>query len=141
MRDRRQTTTSSFGVSRRESHDATRFYDRFRPPQLSDDADVPLPEPVGDPFVHGDARNMGQVADAASGSCAWGSFRSAVSPVLRDVTERVIVASKGRFDRARSVIERARDGLPHESTLPADDFMALTLDVWSIPAESATRVG
>ncbi|MXY74710.1 MAG: site-specific DNA-methyltransferase, partial [Acidimicrobiia bacterium] len=39
-------------------------------------------------------------AAASSGSCAWGSFRSPSNPVLRDVTERVVVASKGRFDRA-----------------------------------------
>jgi site-specific DNA-methyltransferase (adenine-specific) len=61
--------------------------------------------------------------------------------VLRDVTERVIVASKGRFDRARSVRQRAVEGLPHESTLMTEDFLALTLDVWSIPPESARRVG
>ena len=42
-----------------------------------------------------------QKGEGASGSCAWGSFRSAANPVLRDVTERVIVASKGRFGRAR----------------------------------------
>ena len=77
---------------------------------------------------------------SASGSCAWGSFRSAANPVLRDVTERVIVASKGRFGRARSPKERRRDGLPHESSVGADDFMALTLDVWDIPPESAVRV-
>ena len=82
-----------------------------------------------------------QKAEGASGSCAWGSFRSATNPVLRDVTERVVVASKGRFDRARSVKQRAADGLPHESTLVTDDFLALTLDVWSIPPESARRVG
>ena len=41
-----------------------------------------------------------QKARGAGGSCAWGSFRSPQNPVLRDVTERVIVASKGRFDRA-----------------------------------------
>jgi site-specific DNA-methyltransferase (adenine-specific) len=60
--------------------------------------------------------------------------------VLRDVTERVIVASKGRFGRARSPKERRREGLPHESSIAADDFMALTLDVWDIPPESAVRV-
>ena len=81
-----------------------------------------------------------QKGEGASGSCAWGSFRSAANPVLRDVTERVIVASKGRFGRARSPKERRRDGLPHESTVGADDFMALTLDVWDIPPESALRV-
>jgi hypothetical protein len=53
----------------------------------------------------------------------------------------VIVASKGRFDRAQSVKQRAAAGLPHESTVMTEDFMASTLDVWSIPAESARRVG
>jgi site-specific DNA-methyltransferase (adenine-specific) len=36
--------------------------------------------------------------------------------------------------------ERMRDGLPFESTIGADDFMALTLDVWDVPPESAVRV-
>jgi site-specific DNA-methyltransferase (adenine-specific) len=82
-----------------------------------------------------------QKGEGASGSCAWGSFRSAANPVLRDISERVIVASKGRFDRARSVKQRAAEGLPHESTLMTEDFMAMTLDIWSIPPESARRVG
>jgi site-specific DNA-methyltransferase (adenine-specific) len=81
-----------------------------------------------------------QKGEGASGSCAWGSFRSPTNPVLRDVTERVIVASKGRFGRAQSPKERRQAGLPHQSTIRADDFMALTLDVWDIPPESATRV-
>ena len=81
-----------------------------------------------------------QKGEGASGSCAWGSFRSAANPVLRDVTERILVASKGRFGRARSPKERRREGLPHESSIGADDFMALTLDVWDIPPESAVRV-
>ena len=82
-----------------------------------------------------------QKGEGASGSCAWGSYRTATNPVLRDVTERIIVASKGRFDRAIPAKERATLGLPHESTVPTDDFLALTLDVWSIPTESAQRVG
>jgi modification methylase len=81
-----------------------------------------------------------QKGEGASGSCAWGSFRSPANPVLRDVTERVIVASKGRFGRAKSPKERRAAGLPFESTIRADDFMALTLDVWDIPPESANRV-
>jgi site-specific DNA-methyltransferase (adenine-specific) len=82
-----------------------------------------------------------QKGEGASGSCAWGSFRSATNPVLRDITERVIIASKGRFDRARTVKQRQLEGLPFESTLMSEDFMALTLDVWPIPPESARRVG
>jgi site-specific DNA-methyltransferase (adenine-specific) len=237
MRARRSTTTSSFGAGARESHDATPFYDRFRPPELSTDDRVLPPEPVTEPFVHGDARRMDRIADGsvalvvtsppyfagkqyeeeleregvpssyleylqmltdvfaecvrtlepggriavnvanlgrkpyrslsadvirilehdlglllrgeliwqkavgASGSCAWGSYRSASNPVLRDLSERVIVASKGRFDRARSARQRASEGLPHASTLMTDDFMALTLDVWELAPESARRVG
>jgi site-specific DNA-methyltransferase (adenine-specific) len=52
----------------------------------------------------------------------------------------VLIASKGRFGRALAPKERMRDGLPFESTIGADDFMALTLDVWDIPPESAVRV-
>src|SRR4051794_4549724 len=36
-----------------------------------------------------------QKGEGATGSCAWGSFRGAGNPVLRDLTERVVVASKG----------------------------------------------
>lgn len=235
MTRRRGTSTSNFGVGGRENHDATAFYDRFRPPELSDDDTVLPPEPVESAFISGDARQMSKVPDGsvalvvtsppyfagkqyeeeleregvpssyveylelledvfaecvrklepggriavnvanlgrkpyrslsadvidifqrlglllrgeliwqkgegANGSCAWGSFRSASNPVLRDITERVIVASKGRFDRAKSVKQRAAEGLPHESTLLTDDFLSLTLDVWSIPPESARRV-
>ena len=82
-----------------------------------------------------------QKGAGASGSCAWGSFRSPSNPVLRDVTQRVIVASKGRFQRALTVDERRRRGVPHEATIATEDFMALTLDVWQTPSESARRVG
>jgi site-specific DNA-methyltransferase (adenine-specific) len=75
-----------------------------------------------------------------SSSCAWGSYRQATNPVLRDTSERVIVASKGRFDRAIGTAARRERGLPHESTLTADEFMEATLDIWEIDAESARRV-
>lgn len=237
MTQRRRTTTSNFGVGMRENHDSTPFYDRFRPPVVSSDQNVPDPAVIDEPFICGDARSMDRIADGsvalvvtsppyfagkqyeeeleregvpssyleylqmltdvfaecvrklepggriavnvanlgrkpyrslsadvirilehdlglllrgeliwqkgegASGSCAWGSFRSAANPVLRDISERVIVASKGRFDRAMTVKQRAADGLPHESTLMTEDFLAMTLDIWSIPPESARRVG
>ncbi len=82
-----------------------------------------------------------QKGEGASGSCAWGSFRSAANPVLRDITERVVLASKGRFDRARSIKQRQAEGLPYENTVMTDEFMAQTLDIWEIPPESARRVG
>ena len=37
MQERRGTTTSNFGVSGRENHDASGFYDRFVAPELSTD--------------------------------------------------------------------------------------------------------
>ena len=80
-------------------------------------------------------------AVGATGSCAWGSYRSPANPVLRDLTERVIIASKGRFDRARSAATRAKENLPHVATIATDDFLSLTLDVWDIAPESAKRVG
>lgn len=82
-----------------------------------------------------------QKAVGASGSCAWGSFGSPANPVLRDTTERVIVASKGRFDRARNQTQRRREGLPAEvGWLSRDEFMDATLDVWQLAPESARRV-
>jgi DNA modification methylase len=77
----------------------------------------------------------------AAGNCAWGSFQRPANPVLRDLSERVILASKGRFDRAVHVKERARLGLPSVSTMSRDEFMEATVDVWEIPPESAARVG
>ncbi|MBA2608972.1 MAG: site-specific DNA-methyltransferase [Actinobacteria bacterium] len=234
---RKGTTTSNFGVGKRENHDAQAFYNRFRVPEVSTDDTVLPPMPVPEPVVLGDARLMGNVADGsvalvvtsppyfagkqyeeelqregvpgsyleflelltdvfaecvrklepggriavnvanlgrkpyrslsadvirilehdlglllrgeviwqksegAAGSCAWGSFRSAANPVLRDISERVVIASKGRFDRALTVNQRAAAGLPHVNSVGVDDFMNLTLDVWTIPPESAKRVG
>ncbi|MEO7397722.1 MAG: site-specific DNA-methyltransferase [Ilumatobacteraceae bacterium] len=82
-----------------------------------------------------------QKGEGASGSCAWGSFRGAANPVLRDISERIIVASKGRFDRAQPPRLRAREGLPSVTTIMTDDFLRSTLDIWSMPTERATRVG
>lgn len=233
---RRPTATSSFGVGRRESHDASGFYARFSPPRLSDD-DTVVRSPIEAKLVTGDSRRMDEVDDSsvalvvtsppyfagkeyeealgqghvpasyleylamlrdvfadcirvleaggrmavnvanlgrkpyrslsadvigilqddlglllrgevvwvkargASGSCAWGSFCSPANPVLRDVSERVVIASKGRFDRALGRARRRALGLPAEVTTTKDEFMEATTDIWEIPAERATRVG
>ncbi|HJR24945.1 MAG TPA: site-specific DNA-methyltransferase, partial [Acidimicrobiales bacterium] len=79
-------------------------------------------------------------AKGAGGNCAWGSFKKPANPVLRDLTERVVIASKGRFDRAVEQKERAARGLPSVATTTADEFMDATLDVWELAPESATRV-
>jgi site-specific DNA-methyltransferase (adenine-specific) len=233
---RQPTSTSAFGVSKRENHDASAFYRRFVAPQLSPDATIAASRVI-DRLIVGDARHMTEVADASvalvvtsppyfagkqyeealgqggvpatyfeylallrdvfaecvrvlepggriavnvanlgrrpyrslssdviailqddlalllrgeiiwikqrgsSGSCAWGSFQRPANPVLRDTTERIVVASKGRFDRAVGPKERSARGLPSLATMSRDDFMENTLDVWEIPPESATRIG
>lgn len=238
-RIRRSTSTSAFGASKREGHDASAFYARFRTPDISADetlADPLTVDPVRNQIFVGDSREMSQIPDnsvglvvtsppyfagkayeealgeghipadyveylemltdvfaecrrvlepggrivvnvanlgrrpfrslasdittilqdelglllrgevvwlkqrGSSGSCAWGSFRSATNPVLRDTTERLIVASKGRFDRAILPAKRAKRGFPSVSTSTSDEFVEATIDVWEIQPESATRV-
>ena len=71
-------------------------------------------------------------AKADSGSCAWGTWRKADNPVLRDVHEYLLVFSKGRFGRAKK----------GDSTLEADEFRIATTSVWDdISPASARRVG
>ncbi|MFO7318603.1 MAG: site-specific DNA-methyltransferase [Limnochordia bacterium] len=67
----------------------------------------------------------------ASGSCAWGSWKSAKAPRLRDVHEYLLVFAKESFSRPD-------DGV---SDIGRDEFMASTLSVWEIPPESARKVG
>ena len=223
---KRSTSTSAFGVSKRESHDASGFYRRFVPPDLSSESAVAAHRAL-DKLIVGDARCMDEVPDSSvalvvtsppyfagkeyeevlgesgvpatyleyldllrdvfrqcvrklepggriavnvanlgrrpyrslsadvtgilqddlplllrgeiiwvkqrgsSGSCAWGSFQRPGNPVLRDLTERVIVASKGRFDRAVPAKERARRQLPSESDRssgPISDRTSCLLD-------------
>lgn len=233
---RRPTSTSSFGVGRRESHDSADFYSRFSAPEVSSASDVGTHKDVDEIFCR-DARSMEQLQDdsvalvvtsppyfsgkayeqalgeghipatyveyltmledvfaecvrklepggriavnvanlgrrpyrslsadvihilqnrlrlllrgeviwqkarGAGGSCAWGSFQRPANPVLRDLTERIVVASKGRFDRALSQRERKKEGLPFEGSIFRDEFMEATTDVWEIHPESAYRVG
>src|SRR5438067_2518804 len=231
----RGTATSRFGVGRRESHDASEFYARFRAPEISGDDGVAGAVDLGDPLRCADARaldlpdgcvglvvtsppyfagkeyeaalgegaipasyldylgmlrdvfaeckrvlepggriavnvaNLGRrpyrslSADVievlqdlglllrgevvwwkgkrAGGSCAWGTFQHPSNPVLRDVTERIVIASKGRFDRALTARQRHQLDLPSTGTISKDEFLEATTDLWEIPPESATRVG
>ena len=238
MSKRRPTATTAFGAGRRESHDASDFYGRFRPPEISDADELgPAPALPDPPCIVGDSRDMhhlpdnsvalvvtsppyfagkeyetdlaaghvpasyveylqmlGEVFEAcarklepggriavnvanlgrkpyrslssdvisilqddlglllrgeviwqkakgAGGSCAWGSYKSPQNPVLRDVTERVIIASKGRFDRAIKRSEREELGLPYSPTIDTEEFLEATLDIWEMPSESARKIG
>ena len=67
---------------------------------------------------------------SAGQSCAWGSFRSASNPVLRDMHEYILVFSKGSFKR----VDKGEDDIGR------DEFMQNTKSVWSFNAESAKRV-
>ncbi len=80
-------------------------------------------------------------ARGAGGSCAWGSFQRPGNPVLRDLTERIVIAGKGRFDRALTPRQRHERGRPSTATVSRDEFMEATTDVWELAPESATRVG
>lgn len=72
-----------------------------------------------------------QKGKGANGSCAWGSFKSAANPVVRDLHEYVLVFSKKRFDRAYKGV----------STIGSDDFVRDTLSIWDIRPESAKKIG
>jgi site-specific DNA-methyltransferase (adenine-specific) len=82
-----------------------------------------------------------QKAKGATGSIAVGSYLSASNPVLRDISERIVVASKGRFDRAPNRKAREAQGLPFEDTQTKEEFFESVLDVWQIRPEHARRVG
>jgi DNA modification methylase len=69
---------------------------------------------------------------SASASTAWGSWRSASNPVLRDVHEYILVFSKGSFRRSKS---------GRQSTIARDDFLEWTKSIWRFPAVSARLVG
>ena len=86
------------------------------------------------------ARSSGARARARPAAARGARSAAPANPVLRDTTERVVIASKGRFDRALSRADRERRGLPSMNTIDADEFMAATLDVWDIEPESARRV-
>ena len=69
---------------------------------------------------------------SAGPSTAWGSWKSAANPTLRDVHEYILVFSKGDF---------ARNGSSGKSTISRDEFLEYTKSLWTFPAESAKRVG
>jgi site-specific DNA-methyltransferase (adenine-specific) len=68
---------------------------------------------------------------SAGTSTAWGSWRSAANPTLRDVHEYVLVFSKDTYKRERA-------GRPN--TITDEEFLKSTKSLWSFPAESARKV-
>jgi site-specific DNA-methyltransferase (adenine-specific) len=72
-------------------------------------------------------------AASASPSTAWGSWKSASNPTLRDVHEYILVFSKSAFKR-QNLHQR-------KSTISRDEFLEFTKSVWNFTAESASKVG
>jgi len=72
-------------------------------------------------------------AASASPSTAWGSWKSATNPTLRDVHEYILVFSKGAFKR--------QNPLQKESTISKAEFLEFTKSVWAFPAERARKIG
>lgn len=72
-------------------------------------------------------------ASTASPSCAWGSWKSAKNPVLRDIHEYILVFSKDSFSRANHTNKPA--------TMSRDEFLEYTKSIWTFGAESAKRAG
>jgi site-specific DNA-methyltransferase (adenine-specific) len=69
---------------------------------------------------------------SAGTSTAWGSWKSAANPSLRDTHEYVLIFSKGSY---------ARHGKAEKDTITKDEFLKYTKSVWEFPAESARRTG
>tara|TARA_B100001750_G_scaffold245557_1_gene265474 strand:- start:1741 stop:2703 length:963 start_codon:yes stop_codon:yes gene_type:complete len=226
----RGTKTSSFGVSKRESHDSSEFYDSTLYnglPKESDTGEVnPFPKNKENQIYCGDSRNMHQIPDnsvhlmvtsppynasktydddlalseylellrsvfdecyrvlvpggracinvanlgrkpyiplasfinqimieigflprgeiiwnksaSAGVSCAWGSWKSASNPTLRDVHEYILVFSKGKYKLHRSRAEKEEG---REDTVGKEDFIEWTKSIWTFPTISAKRVG
>lgn len=72
-----------------------------------------------------------QKGTGASSNCAWGSWKSARAPRLRDLHEYLLVFAREQFSRPE----------PGESDIDRDEFLAATLSVWNIKPESARRIG
>lgn len=63
-------------------------------------------------------------------STAWGSWKSATNPTLRDAHEYIMVFSKNRFNREKG-----------KSTISTKDFLSCTKSVWKFTTASASKIG
>lgn len=70
---------------------------------------------------------------SAAGSCAWGSWKSASNPILRDTHEYILVFSKEIFSRKK--VKNRRD------TITKEEFLEFTKSIWLLPTESAKKIG
>jgi site-specific DNA-methyltransferase (adenine-specific) len=70
---------------------------------------------------------------ASSGtSFAWGSWKSASNPTLRDVHEYILIFSKDSYSRKKE---------HREDTITNKEFMDYTKSIWTFPSVSAKQIG
>lgn len=74
---------------------------------------------------------------SAGSSCAWGSFKSASNPCLRDIHEYLLIFSKGNYKLPRTKAERENGRV---DSIEKEDFISQTKSIWSFPTERASRV-
>lgn len=72
-----------------------------------------------------------QKSKGANANFAWGSWRSASNPVIRDIHEYCLVFSKHSF----------KNSSDNESTISKEEFMESTLSVWNILPARAKKIG
>ena len=70
-------------------------------------------------------------------STAWGSFKSASNPILRDVHEYILIFSKGNYKRERNKEEKEL----RKDNITKEEFIEWTKSVWTMNPESAKRIG
>lgn len=94
---------------------------------------IPLSDYISHIMTEIGFNNRGQIiwdkAASSGGSCAWGSWKSASNPSLRDVHEYILVFSKGSMNRKKGI-----------DTIRKEDFLEWTKSIWKMNTESAKRV-
>jgi site-specific DNA-methyltransferase (adenine-specific) len=98
---------------------------------------IPLHAFIAEQAVDLDFLMRGEIiwnkAASASPSTAWGSWKSAGNPTLRDVHEYILVFSKGTFKR--------QNPAKRENTISRDEFLEYNKSVWNFAAEPARKIG
>ena len=84
-------------------------------------------------------------AASAGGSCAWGSWKSASNPSLRDVHEYIIIAQKPPLNGNGSLVKISHSDIPKLPEKLDDKNHSINknelfTNIWSFGTESATRV-
>jgi len=69
---------------------------------------------------------------SAGSSTAWGSWKSASNPCLRDVHEYILIFSKGTMKRNKK---------EKQSTISRDEFIEYTKSIWDFSTVSARKIG